>query len=159
MHHHNLALAMSFRPDITVDSPAGESVLVVECKVVRDARSTDAAAVRRNPIVHGQVPIGAFFLLALPTTFLMWNPGADITAASAFTASAESVLKDYLGAIVDREGGPREESLELAITSWLADLVDGLRKPVDSSDADSMLVASGVYDRIKGGYVRTGLDP
>jgi len=94
-------------------------------------------------------------MLALPATIHVWKPQDDISAPATFKASAASVMRDYLGAIADQPGGPRPESLELAISSWLGDLAGGIRKPVDSSEADAMLVTSGLYDRIKGGYLRT----
>jgi hypothetical protein len=45
--------------------------------------------------------------------------------------------------------------MELAIASWLNDLANNVRKPDPSSEADQMLIRSGLYDQMKHGVVRT----
>jgi hypothetical protein len=92
--------------------------------------------------------------LAIPSRLFLWNTDGGKDAAPNFTADAQPVLRDYLGPIADQEGGPRGESLKLAIASWLGDLASKLRSP-DKSEADRMLVESGLLDKIKGGRVRT----
>jgi hypothetical protein len=140
--------------DIVVDSPAGQRVLFVECRATRKSTPEDAAHVRRNLIAHSQLPSDAFFLLAMTSKLFLWDKDGAANAAPNFTADAQPVLRDYLGSIADQEGGPRGESLELAIASWLGDLTSNLRRP-DKSDADRMLVDSGLFEKIKGGRVRT----
>jgi hypothetical protein len=140
--------------DIVVDSPTGRRILVVECKTTRKSTPEDAALVRRNLLAHSQLPADAFFLLAIPSRLFLWNRDRGVDAAPNFTADAQPVLRDYLGSIADQEGGPRGESLELAIASWLGDLTSNIRSP-DKTDADRMLVDSGLLDKIKGGRVRT----
>jgi len=140
--------------DIVVDSPTGRRVLIVECKATRKSTPEDAAQVRRNLLAHSQLPADAFFLLAMPSKLFLWSKDRAKDAAPSFSADAQPVLRDYLGPIADQEGGPRGESLELAIASWLGDLTSNLRSP-NQSDADRMLVESGLLDKIKGGRVRT----
>jgi hypothetical protein len=140
--------------DIVVDSATGSRILFVECKITRKSTPEEAAQVRRNLLAHSQLPADAFFLLAMPSRLFLWSKDRGKDAPPSFTADAQPVLRDYLGTIADQEGGPRGESLELAIASWLGDLVSNLRTP-DKSDADRMLVESGLLDKIKGGRVRT----
>ena len=145
---------MSAPLDIVVDSPTGRRILVVECKTTSKSTPQDAAHLRRNLLVHNQLPADAFFLLAIPSRLFLWSWDRDVNAAPNFTADAQPVLRDYLGPIANQKGGPRGESLELAIASWLGDLTSNIRSP-DKSDADRMLVDSGLLDKIKGGRVRT----
>jgi len=112
------------------------------------------AHLRRNLLVHNQLPADAFFLLAIPSRLFLWSWDRDINAAPNFTADAQPVLRDYLGPIANQKGGPRGESLELALASWLGDLTSNIRSS-DKSDVDRMLVDSGLLDKIKGGRVRT----
>ncbi|MBS0422269.1 MAG: hypothetical protein JSR66_31480 [Proteobacteria bacterium] len=145
---------MSAPLDIVVDSPIGRRILFVECKATRSSTPRDAANVRRKLIMYTQLPLDAFFLLAVPSKLFLWGRDAALDAVPAFTANAQPVLRDYLGALADQEGGPRGESLGLAIAGWLGDLTSNLRSP-DKTDADRMLVDSGLLEKIKGGRVRT----
>jgi hypothetical protein len=145
---------MTAPADIVVESPTGRRVLIVECKSTKRSTPEDAAQVRRNFLAHNQFPADAFFLLAMPTKLFLWGNDPGGGSAPSFSADARPVLREYLGPIADQEGGPRGESLELAIASWLGDLTSNLRS-ADQSDADRMLVESGLLDKIKGGRVRT----
>jgi hypothetical protein len=145
---------MTVPADIVVDSPTGRRVLIVECKSTIRSTPEDAAQVRRNFLAHSQFAADAFFLLAMPSKLFLWGKDRGEGAAPNYTADAQPVLRDYLGPIADQAGGPRAESLELAIASWLGDLTSNLRS-ADQSEADRMLVESGLLDKIKGGRVRT----
>jgi hypothetical protein len=145
---------MSTPLDIVVDSSTGRRILFVECKASRKSTPEDAAHVRRNLLSHSQLSADAFFLLAMPSRLYLWDKDRGLDAPPNFTADAQPVLRDYLGPIADQEGGPRGESLGLAIASWLGDLIANIRSS-DKTDADRMLVDSGLLERIKGGRVRT----
>jgi hypothetical protein len=145
---------MSAPFDIVVDSTTGSRILFVECKVARKSTPEDAVHVRQKLISHGQLPADAFFLLAMPSRLFLWNTDRELDAAPNFTADATPVLRDYLGPIADQESGPRDESLELAIASWLGDLTSDIRSS-DESDADRILAESGLLNKIRGGRVRT----
>jgi hypothetical protein len=139
--------------NIVVDSPTGSRILFVECKTTRKLTSEAATQVRRNLITHRELSADAIFLLATPSTLFLWNKDPEVDAVPSYTADARPLFRDYLGKIVDQEGGPRGESLELAISSWLGDLVSKLRSP-SKSDADRMLAESGLLEKIKHGRVR-----
>jgi hypothetical protein len=64
------------------------------------------------------------------------------------------VLREYLGKRAEA-GGTRGESLQLALVSWLGDLASAIRQPDPTSEADQMLVKSGLYDKIRFGEVKS----
>jgi hypothetical protein len=147
---------MAVQPDIVVETPDRRRVLVVECKRAKETSPSQAARWRRNYLVHGLDSGVPYFLLAFSTALFLWRENHDMNAEPDFTAPAKSILQRYLGAaIADRPGGPLEESLEIAFSTWLSDLANGIREPDVSSEADQMLVQSGLFAQIKDGVVRT----
>src|SRR5882757_1584765 len=147
--------AMALRVDIVIESPDRRRILVVECKRAQDASSQQAVRWRRNFVTHGLDSEVPYFMLAFPTGLFLWRANANIGAPPDFTAPAQGVLKRYLGPIADQPGGPLEESLEIAFSTWLSDLAHGVRQPDSSSEADQMLVESGLLEKMRGGTFRT----
>jgi hypothetical protein len=117
--------AMATRAEIVIESRNRRPILVVECRRAHGSSSEYAVRWRRN-------------LEALPD----------------FTAPAQPMLKRYLGPIAERPGGPIEESLEYALYAWLSELAHGVRQPEALSEADQMLVTSGLLERMKGSTFR-----
>lgn len=149
---------MSVTADILLESPTGRRVLLVECKAVIHSSPKSAAHLRRNLLFHSAGTSAAFFMLATPSALYLWNEEAQPDELPLFSSDSKQVLREYLGPLVDRSGGPRGESIERAIASWLSDLAGQLRKPEATSQADQMLIASGLYEQMKDGVVRTGVD-
>ena len=145
---------MALRADIVIESPDRRRILVVECKRAQDASKQQAVRWRRNFVAHGLDSEVPYFLLAFPTGLYLWRANANIEAPPDFTAPAQDVLKRYLGSIADQPGGPLEESLEIAFSTWLSDLAHGVRQPDALSEADQMLVTSGLFEKMKGGIFR-----
>ena len=146
---------MALQVDIVIESPDRRRILIVECKRARDASSQQAVRWRRNFVAHGLDSEVPYFLLAFPTDLFLWRANANIEAPPDFTAPANGVLKRYLGPIADQPGGPLEESLEIAFSFWLSDLAHGVRQPDALSEADQMLVNSGLLEKIRGGVFKT----
>jgi hypothetical protein len=151
---------MPVASDITVESPLRRTVLVVECKFAADASPPAAARLRNRLLADGylDVPVEAFFMLALPKTFHLWTPGVTSAALPSRSASAMPILRAYLGRIAEQTPWPGTENLELAVSAWLSDLVASIRKP-DASDTDQMLVGVGLYELMKGGSIRREAAP
>jgi hypothetical protein len=147
--------AMAIRAGIVIESPNPRPVLVVECRRAQDSSSQHAVRWRRNLVAHGLDSEVPYFLLAFPTGLFLWRANADIDAPPDFTAPAHGVLKRYLGPIADQPGGPLEEGLEIALYAWLSDLAHGVRQPEVLSEADQMLVTSGLLEKMTGGTFRT----
>lgn len=148
---------MPTRADIVVDSAPRRTALLAECRLSKNSSTELAVRLREKLLADCGLPreSNAFFMLAFPDVIYLWIPGSAPDAPPTHSAPAKSLLREYLGRIADQPGGPREESLELAIASWLGDLTANLREPAKTSEADQMVVVSGLYDKIKGGYVRT----
>lgn len=148
------SMPMPVEYDIVIETSDRTRVLVVECKRMKVTTPADAAHLRRS--FHGYAPnVSAdYFMLALPTCLFLWKGGADPDAPPEFSASAKPVLQSYLGAVADRAGGPRPESLEIAMSSWLGDLASSIRKPDPDSEPERMMLDSGLFTRLKGGIVR-----
>jgi hypothetical protein len=146
---------MTVHADIVIETRDRRRVLVVECKRAKETSPSQAARWRRNYLAHGLDSAVPYFLLAFPTALFLWRANHDMHAVPDFTAPAKSVLKRYLGAIADQPDGPLEESLEIAFSTWLNDLAAGIRQPDIGSEADQMLVRSGLLAQIKDGIIRT----
>jgi len=145
---------MAIRANIIIESTSWRPILIVVCRPTQDTSSQYATRFRRNLVAHGLDLDLPYFLLAFPTRLFLWRANANIEAPPDFTASTQAVLKRYMGRFADRPGGPCEESLEIALTVWLNYLANGFRQPEALSEADQMLVTSGLLEKIKGGRFR-----
>lgn len=146
---------MPAEADIVAYSPDQRPVLVVECKGGRHTSPQSASQLRRNLLTHSLVADAPYFLIAYPHDLFMWKRDSKWDAPPDYSASLKSVLSEYLGKLGDEYARVRPESLELALYSWLSDLVSTIREPALNSEADQMLVRAGVYDQIKRGEVRS----
>ena len=142
------------RSDIVAYSLDHSPVLAVECKRGKQTSPQSAALLRRNLITHQLMPDAPYFLLAFSTGFFLWLEKTPPGEPPDFSASAKSVLKEYLGKLAEDTGDVRDEGLPLVLFSWLADLADAIRQPDPNSEADQMLVKSGLYDKIRFGEVK-----
>ena len=146
---------MAIRAGIMIESRDRRPILVVECRRAHDSSSQYAVRWRRNLVAHGLDSEVPYFLLAFPTGLFLWRANSNLEAPPDFTAPAQPVLKRYLGPIAEQPGGPLEESLENAFYAWLSDLAHGVRQPEALSEADQMLVTSGLLEKMKGSTFRT----
>jgi hypothetical protein len=146
--------SMRFEYDIVVEAANGTRMAVVECKRTKETSDVDATALRRHLQAYLDVQ-REFFLFASPQKLFLWKPKTPLDARPDFAASAEPVLKEYLGRWADQPGGPLPESLQIAFSSWLGDLANGIREPDLDSEPEQIIVQSGLLDQIKGGTVRT----
>lgn len=143
--------------DLVVLSSDRQPVLMVECKSYIDASPQSAAQFRRNLLAHDMLPPVPFYLLVYPRILYMWKGGAEADRPPDFSASTDSLLRRYTFSQLNQADTPRRESLDLVVHSWLGDLASGIREPEDDSDADQMLVRSGVFEQIKDGTVSSRL--
>jgi hypothetical protein len=140
--------------DIAVYSPDGLLQLVVEAKSQQQTSRDWAARFRRNLLAHQAIPPAKYFLLAMPDHLYLWKNGVNLAEAPPdYEIPTWEVLGGYLGA---RNEPPRrvwEESLQLALASWLNDVASSKRELRPESEADRLLVDSGLYEAIKSGAV------
>jgi hypothetical protein len=148
---------MPAKADIVLDSPLRGRLLLVECKWAKESSPASAAHLR-DSLSRLWNSDAAFFMLAFRTGLYLWKKDTAPNAPPDFVSPAKQVLREYLGKLADQADGPRAESMELAIASWLSDLASDLRKPDPKSEADQMLVKSGLYEQMKHGIVRTEVE-
>jgi hypothetical protein len=145
---------MRNRFDIAAYSSAKELVLLVEVKWSKESSEEDAIFFRRNLRNHSILTDGPHFLLAYRNNLFLWKGSTSPDAQPDFRSPAKPVLRKYLGEIAETASGAGPESLELAFKLWLTDFARGSELPDPKSDADKMLVDSGLYQKIRGGEVR-----
>lgn len=143
-----------FRPDLALYSPEGTLQMVGEVKRSRDNSATAAASIRRNLLAHGAVPNAPFFLVFLSERLFLWkNLEEKVDSPPNLSATIVDVLQDYLG---ERASDPHNlggESLEIALTAWFRDLATATRTPKQGSEADKVIVDSGLYSLLRRGRI------
>lgn len=147
---------MSYITDIAVYSPDGLLQLVVEVKRMSGKSSEWAAHMRRNLIAHRLLPPCPFFLLASMDRLYLWKDSTipDIIPADYHTDASE-ILKRYLNTSDIRRRTASEYSLEIAIASWLNEVVSSRPPTKPEKEKFPLLYESGLYDSIWGGSVVT----
>jgi len=140
--------------DIAVYSPDGRLQLVVEAKSLEQTSRDWAARFRHNLLAHDAIPASNYFLLAMPDHLYLWKDGVNLAEAPPnYEIPTWEALGDYLGTRTEQPRRIGEESLQLALASWLNDVAGSIRKLRPESEVDRILVDSGLYDAIKSGEV------
>jgi hypothetical protein len=140
--------------DIAVYSPDGLLQLVVEAKSQQQTSRDWAARFRRNLLAHQAIPPSNYFLLAMPDHLYLWKDGVNLTEAPPnYEIPTWEVLGDYLGSRTEQPRRIGEESLQLALASWLNDVASSKHELHPESEVDRMLIDSGLYEAIKSGAV------
>lgn len=153
MSAHQITV-MGNRYDIGGYSGDGQLAFIGEIKSDRGATDESAKVFRRNLIEHDLLPSDVYFMLAYRTAIYLWKPQSGKDALPDFRAAAKPVLKQYLGEAAEDESIPGSESLEFAFKQWLQSTVLGTRRLQATSDADRMLLDSGLIAKLKGGEIR-----
>jgi hypothetical protein len=151
--HAQPSFAMSTAPaDIAVFSKDRRPVLIVEVRD-SDVHSTaeSAAGLRRSLLAHHLLPDAPFFMLATRIQLFLWRGDAHSNAYPWYSAAARSVLDSYGSRHANRGKPFRGGALEIVMFSWLSDLASGVRAPSPDSEADRVLLESGLYEQIRGG--------
>jgi hypothetical protein len=154
VQNHQSRQEMGNQFDIAAYSPDRQLVLLAEVKWLKELTEEEAAFFRRNLLAHQLLTEVPYFLLAHRNAFFLWKGKGTPGNRPDFKAAAKPVLKKYLGDLADTGSGAGPESMELAVKLWLSDLASGIEQPDPNSEADKMLVDSGLLDSLKGGEVR-----
>jgi hypothetical protein len=144
---------MDTAPDIAVYSPDHRLQLVVEVKSTPAASSEWAAQFRSNLLENGALPNAPFLILAFPHRLFLWRSGPAAEVPPDYSANTSDVLREYLGNWAENAPHLGEESLEIAVSSWLRELTSTMRAPRRESDPDRILMDSGAYQAIRHGSV------
>ena len=140
-----------FRPaDIIVGASSSEPRLFVEVKNKHDADQVWASRLKRNIEAHYPLSRASYFLVASPDRFFVWKSGASLSSSGPdYEVDAKPIVSRYLSS-----SSTSEQSLELAVRSWLSDLVRLAERP-DAHDTPQWLVTSGLLSALKGTRVLT----
>jgi len=140
---------MQFQPEIVVDAFNRRTILTVEC-IARTGESVEEAVYLRDTFLPDDIEIDdCFFMLARISVVNLWMPGKARGALPDYTASALPILRQHAHEdlkYLERAG------LRRAVASWLKSVSDG--RPADGSAVEQMLVESGLYEKLRAGYVR-----
>lgn len=145
---------MSGKFDIAAYSKTRQLVLLAEIHSLRESSEDAAVQFRMNLLTHnflGEVP---YFLIADRNSLFLWKQGSEPGKRPDFKSPAKPVLKKYLGNLADTNDRIGAESLDQAIRLWLTDLATEYEPPNPDSEADKMLVQSGLLACLKGGEIR-----
>jgi hypothetical protein len=140
--------------DIAAYTPSNELILVAEVKGLKESDEGAATFFRRNLLAHGLLPVSAYFLLAYRTTLYLWSPKQSPEASPEYRAAAKPIFKRFLGDVAELPNGAGPQSLEFAIKAWLDESAREAKSDSLESDADRMIVRSGLLERLKGAEVR-----
>lgn len=145
---------MSQQADFAIYSPDERLQLVVEVKNKSGATADWAAHMRRNLFAHSAVPNAPFFLLALPDRFYLWTHALALPEATPpdYEIDATPIVAGYTD---NSKRHLSEYSLELILNSWLNNLVNADLTKETAEPHETWLFASGLYEAIKDGSVKT----
>lgn len=140
--------------DIVVFTKGSQPILIVEISATKETSAAAAARSRRSLVENEMVAEVPFLLLAFKTAMFLWKKETPIDGPPDFTAPIKPLLRHYLKSLRDdRDVG--EESIQIAVHSWLRDLAIGIRKPEATFPPDKMLQDSGLYQQMYFGDVRS----
>ena len=145
---------MRWPSDIVVYDRHRNLRLLVEVKALREVTAELAAQYRRNLLAHDMISSNPYFLIATPQFFYLWPEGcSQLESSPAWQVAAA----DVLGPAMVPEGMTLENlshyGLEMLVTSWLYELIDGAPLPEPPSPGWQWLVESGLYRAVRGGSV------
>jgi hypothetical protein len=140
--------------DVVVDVPRRGRVLVVEITWFKEPSISKAIGHRdiRAPFWTTNFE---YFMLVLRGDVYVWRHDRPPGSPPDFSAPIGKVWLKYLGEFSEKPETLGAGAMEFAIWSWLDDLAGGVRPPDPESEADQMLLSSGLYDLMQNGDVLT----
>jgi len=146
------SIHMATEADIVLETRA-KRLLVVECTWMAEP-SVAAATEARDGLAELWSIDFEYFMLVFHTELHVWRKDAPAGSGPQFTASATQIWRDYLGKLADSPMRLRSSAMGIGIAFWLNDLANNVTKPNPASDADRLLLKSGLFDQMRGGIVR-----
>lgn len=139
--------------DLVVHRPDGHLVAIIEIKNREGLTSELATVLRRNMIVHGNLPVVPYFLLVSQERGFLWKEAdpSRFDQPPQYEFAMENVMKRYsLPHMAERLRG---SELEQIVKSWLND-VD--QSGFASDEPERSLAKSGFLDAIRGASLARG---
>lgn len=152
MMNTKLSTHMAAEADIVLETRS-KRLLLVQCTWMKEPTVADATETRDSLAELWSIDF-EYFMLALHTELHLWRKDAPAGSRPLFTASAKHIWRDYLGKLADNPEALRGPAIAIAVGAWLNDLANKVAKPDPGSEADQLLLKSGLYDQMQGGVVR-----
>lgn len=144
--------------DLALYDRNGQLVALVDVKNKIGTNSEWAADLRRNLLSLGEFGPVVYFLVVTPERVYLWKDGGNQSASLMpdYEIEAHSFLAPYIQHARIPPGGVGGAAFELAVGSWLADLMRGHDRGSERS-ARERLQESGLIDAASNGRVEYDL--
>ncbi len=142
--------------DIAVYSSDQKLILIVEIKAASSVSIEWAAKMKRNLFAHSLVPKSPFFMIISHEKIFLWVGQAVADELPHFTADTHSILSPYFQSSRTNPKKATEYSLEIAVASWLSDIISSPRPNKSECSKLPIVYESGLYNAIRGGSVVMG---
>lgn len=148
--------------DISVKNKNDQLILIVEVKVNRKLHPNSfqwASKSYYNLYNHQLIPPSAYFLFAFLDYFYLWdNKHLNIDENNRiiipnYRTDAKGILNSYFERINVKSETINEYALEIIISSWLTDIMTQSININEVKEYEDILINSGLYDSIVGGYL------
>jgi hypothetical protein len=152
-----LSTTMAAEADVVLETPS-RRVLLVECTWMREPTLAKVIDER-----DGLAPLWGidfdYFMLTLRAELYLWRKDAPAGSPPEYTASAMQIWRDYLGKLAETPETLPSECMEIAVAIWLNNLANNIVGPNPESEADQLLLRSGLFDWMKGGLAQLRVRP
>lgn len=139
---------MNFQPELVVDSIYRRTIMTVECIPSTKETAEEAVWLRDQLLPEELETDDCFFMLARISVINLWMPGSARSVLPNYTASVFPILRDSGADLQSMDRHVLRDAME----NWLRRVSVG--RPAIETEADQMLVASGLYAKMWGGSVR-----
>src|SRR3569833_2842217 len=142
--------------DVGVYSP--DKLLVVAIKMAGGNNADPMLLERmRAALARKSAPAKPLFLLVVANDGLyLWRAEAEPNSKPQY-ASIHAVMRDIAPRVLEMGGPFHANGLRILVVAWLNVLSLGLRQPNRESEADQLLIETGIYERILNGDVENDI--
>lgn len=146
---------MNARADLALYNSHGQLTAIVEIKSKMCTSIDWAKFTRRNILAHWDIDGVDFFLLVTPDRLYMWKDSGTRRGPVPPTHDADTTAEFapyFKGAGVS----PKRitgHAFELVVGAWLGDVMRSARRADESTDAQRILVESGLETAVRDGRI------
>lgn len=151
--------------DISVKNKHDQLILIVEVKINRKLHPNSfqwASKSYYNLYNHQLIPSSCYFLFAFLDNFYLWDhkylniDENNRIIIPNYRTDAKIILNSYFDRINVKSETVNEYALEIIVSSWLTDIMTesiNINEVKEVKEYQDMLINSGLYDSILGGYL------
>jgi hypothetical protein len=145
---------MHLHADLVVFSSDDKPLVIVEVKGGKDTSPQSLEQVKQQLLTYATHIPAQYLLAVFRSGLFLWEKQDEQNHAPRH-ASARSLFREYASSVAEPEDRLRTDGLRILVHAWLDDLAIGIRKPKADSEADQLLVDTGIYEKMKRGRVAT----